>query len=83
MGVGGSVQDSSEEFEVILEPFPGIILLLAFQGKDSQEQWHSVSRKARWRSEGRQHREVGVRRAVVAGSGHQVYTWRELLKCST
>lgn len=36
MGVGGSVQDSAEEFEVILEPFPGIILLLAFQGKESQ-----------------------------------------------
>lgn len=40
MGVG--VQNPSEEFKVILEPLPGIILLLASQGKASQEQWHRM-----------------------------------------
>lgn len=42
MGGGVGVQDASEEFKAILEHLPGIILLLAPQGKASQEQWHRV-----------------------------------------
>lgn len=41
-GEGVCVDNASEEFKVILESLPGIILLLAPQGKASQEQWHRV-----------------------------------------
>lgn len=63
---------NSEEFKVILKPLPGIILLLAFQGRDSQEQRYGVfPAKVGRRLRGEKDREDRGVRGCEWQSGHQ------------